>query len=46
MRVQRLKTCYIYHIYLKSMKQKMYSLDINLYVQQRSLSHEKKFTLK
>ena len=23
------------------MKQKMYSLDINLYVQQRSLSHEK-----
>ena len=42
MSVQRLKTCFIYHIYLKSMKQKkMYSLDINLYVQQRLLSHEK-----
>ena len=46
MQVQRLKTCFIYHIYLKSMKQKMYSLDMNFYVQQRSLSHEKKFTLK
>ena len=46
MQVQRLKTCFTYHIYLKSMKQKMYSLDINLYVQQRLLSHEKKFTLK
>ena len=46
MQVQRLKTCFIHHIYLKSMKQKMYSLDINLYIQQRSLGHEKKFTLK
>ena len=34
------------HIILKSMKQKMYSLNINLYVLQRLLSHEKKFTLK
>ena len=31
MQVQRIKTCFIYHIYLKSMKQKMYSLDINVY---------------
>ena len=46
MRVQRLKTCFICHIYLKSMKQKMYSLDINLYVQQRSLSQEKKVHIK
>ena len=46
MQVQRLKTCFICHIYLKSMKQNMYSLDINLYLQQKSLSHEKKFTLK
>ena len=46
MQVQWLKTGFIYHVYLKSMKQKMYSLDINLYVQQRSLSDEKKFTLK
>ena len=28
------------------MKQEMYSLDINLYVQQRSLSHEKKVHIK
>ena len=28
------------------MKQKMYSLDVNLYAQQRSLSHEKKVHIK
>ena len=46
MQIQRLKHALYIIFILKSMKQKMYSLDINLYVQQRSLSHEKKFTLK